>query len=168
MQDMRNVKVKGYRLWVIGVLLVSTSVMAQAVDYNPNKRVQNTEYRSQTEYSVQSTSVPSVGFQSTSVIVGSGSGYSANPVLNEDGTASYDGAEGTNRIGKIRRDPATPGTPFTPGEGGEQFPLGDAVLPLMLLICAYCCFIAFRRRGIVNKKTDKTLLNDFNAMHILY
>ena len=110
----------------------------------------------------------SIGFQSTSVMSGSGSAYTANPVLNEDGTASYDGAEGTTRIGKIRRDPATPGTPSTPGAGGEQFPLGDAVLPLMLLICAYCCFIAFRRRGIVYKKTDKTLLNDFNAMHIVY
>ena len=147
MQDMRNVKVKGYRLWVIGVLLVSTSVMAQAVDYNPNKRVQNTEYRSQTEYSVQSTSVPSVGFQSTSVIVGSGSGYSANPVLNEDGTASYDGAEGTTRIGKIRRDP---GTPSTPGAGNEQerFPIGDGLIPLALLALAYLLWRVARRRAL--------------------
>ena len=154
MQDMRNVKVKGYRLWVIGVLLVSTSVMAQAVDYNPNKRVQNTEYRSQTEYGVQSTSVPSVGFQSTSVIVGSGSGYSANPVLNEDGTASYDGAEGTTRIGKIRRD-ATPGTPFTPGEGGEQFPMGDAVLPLMMLAMAYMLVRRYRKVSEKYRKEPK-------------
>ena len=145
---MRKIKVKGYRLWVIGVLLVSTSVMAQAVDYNPNKRVQNTEYRSQTEYGVQSTSVPSVGFQSTSVIVGSGSGYSANPVLNEDGTATYDGAEGTTRIGKIRRDPATPGTPSTPGAGGEQFPIGDGLIPLALLALAYLLWRVARRRAL--------------------
>ena len=37
----------------------------------------------------------------------------------------------------------------TPGEGGsqsDQSPIGDAVLPLLLLACAYVAFRAFRRK----------------------
>ena len=97
----------------------------------------------------------SIGFQSTSVMSGSGSAYTANPVLNEDGTASYDGAEGTTRIGKIRRDPATPGTPSTPGAGGEQFPMGDAVLPLMMLAMAYMLVRRYRKVSEKYRKEPK-------------
>ena len=86
-------------------------------------------------------------FRSTSAMQSSGSVYSANPTLNEDGTvynpseAAYS-ARSQNGLRKTGS-----GTPTTPGEGteGEQ-PLGDAVLPLMLMALAYMGVRFFRAR----------------------
>lgn len=95
-----------------------------------------------------SSSAPVTAFQSTSTMVGSGSAYSSSPTLDEDGMATYSGAPSGPK-----RAPSTPGTPSTPGQGEKenQFPLGDGILPLMLLIGAYCGFVALRRRKKVVK-----------------
>ena len=112
------VKVSGYGLLVIGVLLISTLTMhAQTLAQQPMN-----------------------SFRSTSVMQGSGSAYSANPLLNTDGTASYQGASySPKRPGQIRKD----GNPF---EGGGILPsnpvepgtpLGDGLIPLLLMALVF-------------------------------
>ena len=89
---------------------------------------------------------PEAAFQSTSTLAGSGSAYSATPMLGEDGTATYEGASNGPRRAKM----GGTGTPSTPGQGSQenQFPLGDAVLPLLALAILYAAFLFlhFRRR----------------------
>ena len=73
---------------------------------------------------------PSATFQSTGTMLPSGSAYSSTPMLGQDGTATMSitvepaKANGPRRIG-----PTTPEGPPTP--------IGDAVLPLMLLAGAF-------------------------------
>ena len=95
---------------------------------------------------------PNATFQSTSTMTGSGSTYSSNPSLNEDGTASYQGAS-YSPAGprKAKKDGAgTPGTPSTPGQGQQenQFPLGDAMWPLLAMLAVYCAARVYRRRRV--------------------
>ena len=92
---------------------------------------------------------PNAAFQSTSTMKGSGSTYSANPTLNTDGTASYNGAASTpaKAPGGPHRAP-DPLTPETYDDGFDS-PLGDAVLPLLLCALAFCGVIYFRRRKVV-------------------
>ena len=95
---------------------------------------------------------PNATFQSTSTMTGSGSTYSSNPSLNEDGTASYQGAS-YSPAGprKAKKDGA--GTPSTPGQGQQenQFPLGDAMWPLLLLLGVYCGIMLIRRNKHVKE-----------------
>ena len=87
---------------------------------------------------------PSATFQSTSSMSSSGSTYSANPELNADGTAAYEGGSYTSAksplIGGPRRNPSV--DPTDPG----NTPLGDAVLPLLLMSFAFGMFVYFRRK----------------------
>ena len=84
-----------------------------------------------------------VQFQSTSTLQGSGSVLSSQPMLNADGTA-YSPAEASTPTKNIRR--ATKDEPGTPGSGGTQQPLGDAVVPLVLMAMAFAGVIYLRRR----------------------
>ncbi len=90
----------------------------------------------QEEQQAFGASAPAASFQSTSALPSSGSEYSPNPTLNADGTASYDGAsyspaKAPKKPGSIRRDPSNP----TINDGDN--PIGDAVLPLLLLALAF-------------------------------
>ena len=89
---------------------------------------------------------PNATFQSTSTMTGSGSTYSSNPTLNEDGTAAYSGVPSGPR--KAKKDGA--GTPSTPGQGQQenQFPLGDAMWPLLAMLAVYCAARVYRRRRV--------------------
>lgn len=88
-------------------------------------------------------------FQSTSTMQSSGSVYSSNPSLNSDGTAYSPASE---RLGGPRKAP----TPVSTDEyweanksqlgSGLNPPLGDAVLPLMLMALAYLGVRFFRAR----------------------
>ena len=79
---------------------------------------------------------PTTTFQSTSALVGAGSDYSSNPTIGDDGTAAQPSAT-PRRIGVRRNDDEDPGVPTTPGEGEVWQPIGDALLPLMLLLLGY-------------------------------
>ena len=84
---------------------------------------------------------PNVQFQSTSTLQGSGSTYSATPALNADGTAYNPAASASPAqapSGPHRVAPATP--------DGAPTPVGDAVLPLMLMALAFGGVIYLRRR----------------------
>lgn len=83
--------------------------------------------------------VPNAAFQSTSAMTGSGSQYSATPALNEDGTATYEGASYSPA-----KAPAA--GPKKIGDQTIEGPIGDAVLPLMLMAGAFAGVLYLRRR----------------------
>ena len=109
----------------------------------------------------QPVTQPTAVFQSTSVMQGSGSAYSANPILNSDGTAAYSGSSSSTVSGprRAKMDDPAPSNPFggqtignvgNPNEPGT--PIGDALIPLMLFACAY--FI-WRRRMVCSKMSER-------------
>lgn len=83
-------------------------------------------------------SVPAVSFRSTSAMPLTGSNLSAAPTT---GVTSDEGGE-TQGAGP-KRLPPLPQDPFLD-------PLGDAVLPLLLLAAGYVFFIARKRRALKN------------------
>lgn len=82
-------------------------------------------------------------FQSTSTMMGSGSTYSSNPTINENGVASAPASSpakapsGPSRIGNFDNVP----------EGGVQeniSPVGDAVMPMILMAMVYAVYSVAR------------------------
>lgn len=128
MNIMKNVKVIGYGLLVMGMLLVGMPTQAQ-------------NFREQEQ--------PQAQFQSTSTMTPVGSVYSANPSLNADGTAYSPAAQAPSGP---RRAP----NPINNDEDWEErkedigtgvdTPVGDAVLPLTLCAMLFAGVIALRRR----------------------
>ena len=127
-----------------------SAVQAGAVDYkNSYKPTVANSYPS--VVSGQAVA-PSASFQSTSAYSSQWAEQeSATPMLNSDGTVN-DGAYmgGLRRPGRVRRDgegegegqinnPDDPDDPNKESDDGNS-PLGDAVLPLMLLLCAYAVY----------------------------
>ena len=95
------------------------------------------------------TEAPAAVFQSTSTLAESGSAWSATPMLNADGTA-YDPLVSPSgprkmRMGDDEDEPAVIETPT-----GKQ-PIGDAVLPLMIMALAFCGVVYLRRRKALNR-----------------
>ena len=94
---------------------------------------------------------PNAAFQSTSTMMGSGSTYSANPTLNNDGTASYGASQSGPRRAKMD-DPSIPSNPWPgsandPNQGEpDPGPVGDALLPLLFMSLAFGMFVYFRRK----------------------
>lgn len=125
-RNIANVKVMGYGLPVIVILLVmALPTMAQP-------------FGSADQYG----SAPQASFQSTSTMAGSGSAYSSNPTLGNDGTATYNGNQGsTSNPRGAHKAP-----PINPRPGDPQIPIGDAVLPLMLCAFAYLGMRVYLRR----------------------
>lgn len=85
--------------------------------------------------------VTSSTFQSTSTLPQTGSSYASQPMLSADGTAQY--AEGAYPSvnapsGPLRVRPANPDGPPTP--------VGDALLPLLLMAIGYAALL-YRKRG---------------------
>ncbi len=116
---------------VVGALLVSVPATAQMIGATQ-----------QEEQQAFGATAPGAAFQSTSTMSGSGSTYSANPELNTDGTATYEGAsyapaKSPKHPGSVRK---STNNPFDPT------PLGDAVVPLMLLLCAYVCVRSLKKK----------------------
>lgn len=105
-----------------------------------------------TAYGQEFGSQPAAQFRSTSVMAGSGSAYSSNPMLNADGTASYNAPS-------YSPAQAPAGPMRAPGKTGSdkdnptvEGPVGDAVLPLMLCVLIYAGW-QIRKRW---KKTSAT------------
>ena len=129
------------RSLVIAIILMAGIAQVQAVNYQ-------TKYKG-TMYNVQSTTsfgvaAPAATFRSTSAF--SSPEWAEQPMLNSDGTvneSAYMG--GRNNAPGPRREP---GNPFsgdnTPDDG--NVPLGDALIPLALLACAYAIYKVSRRR----------------------
>ena len=76
---------------------------------------------------------PNATFQTTSTMMGSGSTYSANPVIGSDGSATYEGvtyAEQTVPGGPNRVRPTT----------HENQPIGDGLWILLVLAVGYAAW----------------------------
>ena len=124
---MRNIKVIGYVLMVMGALIVSVPAMAQ--------------FGTQDMFNAQA---PGATFQSTSTMMSSGSEYSSNPTIGDDGTASTPNAEEPQQANARRI-----GVRHNLIEVPEDDPIGDVVLPLMALAIVYgvWCMVDRRRRA---------------------
>lgn len=91
-------------------------------------------------------------FESTSTMKGAGSAYSSNPAgLNENGQATYSNPESSlDAAAYAPRGPRR--SKENPGEVGynsdPSSPIGDAVLPLLLMAAAAAGVIAYRRRRL--------------------
>lgn len=127
---------------VIAIILIAGAAQVSAVTYQ-------TKYKG-TMYNVQRTTsygaAPAATFQSTSTYASPE--WAEQPMLNSDGTVN-EGAymSGPRRLGEgpspgSGTQPGTPGNP----EDEDQQPLGDALIPLALLACAYAIYKVSRRR----------------------
>ena len=120
---------------VISSLLLAISFTAVA---------QIAGFTQQEEQNAFGASAPSAAFQSTSSMSGSGSTYSANPELNADGTAAYEGGSYTSAKAPLIGGPrkSTPNPP-------DPQPLGDTLLPLLFMSLTFCGYIYLRHKRSV-------------------
>lgn len=91
-------------------------------------------------YQFSSAEPISTSFRSTGTMTESGSRYASTPMLNADGSPTYAGApamSGPRRIG-----PA----PSSDISTEDLVPVGDALIPLLLMVMAYATLIHLRRR----------------------
>ena len=87
----------------------------------------------------------------------SGSKYSSNPMIGENGMATYNSSSySPNRVG-ARRETAG-GTPITPGPGGEQLPIGDCPIELLIAF-ALICVVTIKIRSNKCKLVESTSTN---------
>lgn len=114
---MKNVKVIGYGLWVIGMLLVSMPTMAQ--EWESTSSMQG----SGSAYSAQVTAV----------------GATSAADMGTTTTANYS----PGRPGQVRKGFLDPNNP---GNQSNESPIGDAVLPLAFMALAFAGVIYFRKR----------------------
>lgn len=85
--------------------------------------------------------VPSAKFQSTSVLQQSGSTYSSQPMLSTDGSAQY------NETSYLSADaPSGPRRVIPVVPQGPPTPVGDALLPLLMMAVGYAVLL-YRKRG---------------------
>lgn len=114
------------KILFVGILLMSLSMMAQTAQ----------------EQQPFSATMPSTSFRSTgSSMMSSGSSYSANPTLTADGMASYSGASYSPAT-----KPCGPRKASAFDDPEEDMPLGDAVLPLLLMALLYAGITYLRTR----------------------
>ena len=122
---------------LMAVVLVALPTMAQS--FGGKRSVENDQQAAQNYITTQP-------FRSTSAMQGSGSVYSANPTVSADGSAySPISSDMPNR--GIRKG-TLPGEPDEKDDN-DNTPIGDAVLPLMLMALAYMGLRVFfsRRRA---------------------
>lgn len=107
---------------IIFICLLAFASVVQAVEYKP--------------FTNPAATLPSSQFQSTSVFAEQWSKDDIQPMLNADGSvnaAAYMGGQDNSSSGPRR----VGGQSGTPGQGGDKQPLGDALIPLLLLALAY-------------------------------
>ena len=145
---MRNTKLVMILAFLPALL---SAVQAQAVDYKSTyKGVRYGQPRQYVEYKVATTATaPMAGFQSTSAYSGQFS-TGEQFTLNSDGTvnsAAY--GIGSRHLGSIRRTESNINNPDDPDDDEEDdgnVPLGDAVLPLLMMSLAFCGYLYLRRK----------------------
>ena len=129
---------------IIVLLVLSGTMQATAVNYqNSYRGVYKQEYQVR---SVSATA-PTTTFQSTSAYSDQWNRDDRQSMLNEDGSMNTDAymVSGPRRAPGDGSGSSSPGTPGGTLDPNAQQPLGDALLPLMLLACAYLIVRATRR-----------------------
>ena len=110
---------------------------AMAQSFGNKRSVENDQQAAQNYITTQP-------FRSTSAMQGSGSVYSANPTVSADGSAySPISSDMPNR--GLRKTGTLPNEPDEKDDQ-DNTPIGDAVLPLMLMALAYLGMRVFRAR----------------------
>lgn len=142
---MRNTKLVMILAFLPALL---SAVQAQAVDYKSTyKGVRYEQPRQHVEYKVAATATaPMAGFQSTSAYSSQFS-TGEQSTLNSDGTvnsAAY--GIGSRHLGSIRRTPTAPNPDVDERNDDGNTPLGDAVLPLLMMSLAFCGYLYLRRK----------------------
>ena len=94
--------------------------------------------------------LPDNEMRSTSVLPTSGSTLPQAAV--EGPTTTYDQG-GTGKHGHIRRGTGEGDTPPSDPHGPMEDPIGDAMLPLALLACAYALLRVYRRKRVNGGRT---------------
>lgn len=138
-----------YILSVIAILsVVSVSAATFGTPYRPQQR--------KASYSAVQVGMPQATMSSTSTMMYSGSSL---PLAAATGvTTSYDTnpSKAPGRPRRVGEDDGFEGED-DPDVPVNPFPVGDAVLPMMLLVAAYGAFLALRRRK--QKKEISELAN---------
>ena len=119
----KSIKVIGYGLLVIGMLLVGMPVMAQQQEWKSTSTMQGAG-------STLSPNITTVGASSASSIATTTDSYA--PAKAPGGPKRV---IGTNQDGGVTTD--------------NSSPIGDAMLPLMLMAIAFGAYIAIRRKKAV-------------------
>ena len=135
---------KEMRYILMVLMLALIGVQANAVEYP----VYQPSGRQVAGPAFTPATAPNSTFQSTSTMsAGSGSSTFCS-TLNADGTVNEEAyGVGRRNLGprKTESNINNPGDPDDEVDPGND-PLGDAVLPLMLLACAYMCLRPFLKR----------------------
>ena len=141
-----KILVNGHWLLVMGMLWILGIGQVGAVTYKGS--YQPSGVSRQSSVVSRQTTAPVATFQSTSAYATPE--WEEQPMLNADGSVNEGAYMGgrNNAPGPRRSEEREGGTGTPGGEGGEHIkqPLGDAVLPLMLLAIAYCGWRFLRRR----------------------
>lgn len=125
----------------IACLLVLGTTQAQAVRYKPYTSTSCVNQR------YDAAAAPTIGFTSTSAYATDDWNKSTTPMLNADGSVSIGAYMGEQVVsGPHKGGPTGTGTPGGNLNNGDQQPLGDALLPLLLMAAAFCLI---RRKEMV-------------------
>lgn len=126
------------------VLLAMMPIVVSAVEYKNSYRPAGISTHRAAGIQV---AVPTAVFHSTSTLPGSGSAYSATPMLGADGTAMLEG--GSCGPAQAPGGPRRIGNPDEEDEDDTEngTPIGDAVPTLLLLALAYLILRAKSRRA---------------------
>ena len=131
---------------------------AQAVTYQTKyKNAYQGAYVQTPGNASATTASPSVGFQSTSAFSDEwNTEEGTTPMLNSDGTVNGEAYMSALPGNSIRRAPgdgpgSSPGTPGGTLDPNAQQPLGDALLPLMLLALAYTSMRALHKKRALSR-----------------
>ena len=133
------------RSLVIAIILMAGIAQVQAVNYRNSYRKPTPVPSLKGGGISQGAVAPAATFRSTSAF--SSPEWAEQPMLNSDGSVN-EGAymSGRNNAPGPRRDPTAP-NPGVDEENDEgNVPLGDALIPLALLACAYAIYKVSRRR----------------------
>ena len=150
-------------MMIVVLLALAGAMQATAVNYkNTYRGVQSTQYGvqstvgyQQSAAGIQSTA-PSATFQSTSSYSGQWNQDAQQSMLNADGTVNADayGVGSQNAPGMRKAPGGGPGTPGGDLKPEEQQPIGDVLLPLLLMAIAY-----FSTRVFLKKRALKGGIN---------
>ena len=139
-----------YRWSVILLLLVLGIGQVSAVVYSPyrgtNRRVSGGIYS--TAEAAKEAAMPISTFQSTSILSGGTRSDASTPLINTDGSVATGTYLSTGISGPRKAEGTGPGTPPIPNPDDQQVPtpLGDALIPLLILAFAYAIYKVSRRR----------------------
>ena len=139
-----------HRVCISALLLVLGIGHISAVVYSPYKgeSIQRTGGIYSTVEAARGAAIPISSFQSTSTLSGGTRSDAATPLINTDGSVAGSAYMGSISAptGPLKAPGTGTGTPGGNLNPDEQQPLGDVLIPLLLLASAYAVYKVTRRR----------------------